>query len=555
MSDGLFGYNINLGGLKGRDAEAQADARAADAHAHLLMTVPGSGIDGPGEINQLRDWEDALDGSTIIRRTYNRHEGDWSLHMPPKEQVQIWKGQGLFSMLHDAPSNEPSLSGTNEEVNRRFVARETEMVYRSADANIKYLSGAFSVGTPHETLIRRGVYDPLLQALHDTREVGGGISAHLYGLANLEAGERVGYDALLDPQRARQAMTDIPWSYPDRFFLLRRPDEFVLRAIEMGISIPNVYATEAKVDLIPDANWVLNQLRSRFGRPEYNFDMRGIQSIELYLKAMLPEMSFQEAVAFVTEYAGRNIFYPDYIKAVILFALNWLWDRPQGHNYFNPSLDTYRKVYLPAINKRLRGKTVTIPPFPDTNDERWKEGKIVADNTNVRSKPRRGQNVVGRIYQPVDGFILTEEKHDDLNNENYTWVPVRYVDEGGIQIKGYIASGYYTFDDKVIPDVPDIPDETLPDDTDVVTQEMVDEAVLKYLQSTEGDKALERVVVANMNLFSDKIFEVMLREWDNHISTQPLADLPLPLVRLISRVGIYTFKSIDPDKQPETSPN
>lgn len=540
--EGLFGLNINLGGLRGRDQEAKEDAARLEARSHLLMTTPSSGIDGPGEIRQLREWEDALEGSQITRRTYSRKEGNWSTYMPVKEQVALWKGQGLFSMLHDAPSNEPALNGSDESLNRRFVARETEMIYRCADAGIAYLTSAFSVGTPDIDLIRRGVYDPLLIALSETRAVGSGISAHLYGLANVEAGERVGYQVLLDPQQARSAMTDTKWPLGN-YYLVKRTDEFMKRADEIGAERPDIFATEAKIDLIPDANWVLNQLRPRYGMPEYNFDMRGIQSIRLLLAAIFPEMSYEQAVAHITAYFGRNVWYADEFKSIMLFSLNWLWDQPQGHNYANPMLRTFLKVYLPEINRILKGQKVT---FPDNNDTRWTMGTLQATGiaTNVRAEPKRGQNVLGQLEGPVTGYELAGESLPDQGGENYTWRIVRFVDTQGKELVGHIAEGFYDFmpeDDKSDPVIID----PLPIE--------IDELNYDLLASNIVDRIMPQVdqwLTDNIQGFITQWLEDNPAEIALHVSAHIL-DTPKSFKLAMARVLYQTALSIEEEFRPK----
>jgi hypothetical protein len=193
-------------------------------------------------------------------------------------------------------------------------------------------------------------------------------------------GEIVGYGALLDP-------IDIQWqkwalSPQNRYWLLRRPDWFYHRANLLGVAMPKVLVTECFIDQIPDASAYLNKVPRHLKLSKYNFDLRGFQAWEAYWRDVYPDKSLNQVLAYMTEHFMTNIIWPNFYEGAMLFAINPLWDTPQGSNYGNPAVSEFRKVHLPAINKKVAG----------TYNMTYEKGKLTISKSfkNIRSAPVNG---------------------------------------------------------------------------------------------------------------------------------------------------------------------
>jgi hypothetical protein len=360
-----IGYNINLGGLRDQVKEAQSNAKVATAPFHLVMTAPANSINTQGDLEALDRWAEIVKPAQLVWRTYSKLESDWSIFPSNDEIVKRWVAENRPQYVRDDPSNEPSLGGTDRENNVRYVKSRTDLLRKAADAGIKVAVGAFSVGTPHESLIFDGTYDDLIRAVVEGEHY---FSVHEYCPGIPGAGDVFPYQELLNPENILKVMKPNPWPIEAAYWLLRRSDRFVVRAREIGLSDPQIIITEAYIDLIPDANDVLNKLRDKYGIPAYNKDMRGVLGWRMYYADAFPEKSFPDVVTQLSKYVEDNVFYPKHIKGVCLFSLNWDWDTPEAHNFLNPSLDDFRRIGLANIDASVSILTPQeLPPPSDTD--------------------------------------------------------------------------------------------------------------------------------------------------------------------------------------------
>jgi hypothetical protein len=345
---GKIGYNINLGGLGKQFEEAQANAKSASAAFHLLMTAPSNGINTQGDAEAIDRWIEKIQPAQIVWRTYSKLEGNWSVFPSNDEIIKRWRAENRPQYIRDDPSNEPSLFGKDPRTNALYVKSRADLLRKAADIGIKVAVGAFSVGTPHESLIANGTYDELIRAVV---EGGHYFSVHEYCPGIPGAGDVFSYEKLLNPDEVMETMKRDPWPVKAVYWLLRRSDRFVVRAREIGLSDPQIIVTESYIDLIPDANDVINQLRDKYGIPAYNKDLRGVLAWRMYYADAFPDKSFSDVITQLSKYIEENIYYPDHIKGVCLFSFNWDWDTPEAHNYLNPYLDDFRRVGLPNLSK------------------------------------------------------------------------------------------------------------------------------------------------------------------------------------------------------------
>lgn len=176
------------------------------------------------------------------------------------------------------------------------------------------------------------------------------------------------------------------------------------RSMTLGLGRFAYGVTEFSWDMMSDINnhnQALDRLKSNFGMPEYNHDLRGITSHRRYFawvlnKATLSDTEFG-AFAFAQSKWAANI-YPDECLFQANFAWNQDWELPEGADYSVPSMRPYRDM-LANYSAAMGGPTpVPPPPPPPTPDP-----VIPMLDAKIRSKATEGT----RIRQaPLNGAIL-----------------------------------------------------------------------------------------------------------------------------------------------------
>lgn len=348
--------------------------RASNASGHLMMIDNGGFFLRAGDLDSIRKVAAALPNCIIMVRLFHRNEGDWQNYPRADIYENHWKwvknqlGAELCKRLvFDSPFNEPRLSGSNAAAAKPFVDYCVALVQAAVNAGIKLAIGAFSVGTPHESLLKT-VYLPLWQicAKH-----GQGIGLHLYGAAIPEIGELVDMRMVLDPKASRAAMQDKRWPLDHAGWLIARAyriikiwEEFRLGTPEHPY--PELYIEESLIDNPFNASNsdTKEEWRRNYGIQRYQYDPRGVSTWERWLVLAFPELSFDKIVAKLVSHARKNIFYHPAFKVVCLFALNAQWDygygehlngtnKEAGSNYDRPEFNNFRSVLLPAINAEI----------------------------------------------------------------------------------------------------------------------------------------------------------------------------------------------------------
>jgi hypothetical protein len=406
-----LGYNILVG-----ERHLAEDISKSGADYHIVVTAPPNGINQKGDIEALDWWQTQLPNSKIIKREYSGLEGDWSLYRSPKDQVAIWKKENRPNFIQDSQVNEPSLAWRDIELHKRYVKREVEIVKRMKDAGLKYAAGAFGVGLPYEGYIQQGIYDDLIKEAEY-------LSAHLYGTGMVDYGEVVDYAVLLEPHDIQWQK----WAYEaaKHYYLLRRPDEFAHRAEFIGAKMPKVLATECFIDQIPDASYYLNKVDRSLKIAQYNYDLRGFQAWEAYWRHVYPSKSLNQVLAYMAEHFLTNVIWPDFYEAAMLFAVNPLWDTPQGSNYGNNAVSEFRKVLLPAINKKVAG-TYTMS---------YEKGTVTITSgyKNVRTAPVNGTQGIDigdiqvgsyELERSTDAVFASGNDWREYRNSQYPELPV-----------------------------------------------------------------------------------------------------------------------------------
>lgn len=353
-----IGYNVNLSAINN---QAQEDAILSNADKHLLMT------DGHNPSPQIQVWKDALGADKIVWRKYDQREGNWT-EFNNGQVISEWIADGHRDVIRDDPSNEPSLGGTDQDNNERYVKHSVDLLNRANNAGFTVAIGAFSVGTPHESMIDNGTYDDLIRAVV---EGGHYISVHEYCPGIPGAGDVFPYAALSHPESVLSEMLTNQWAL-DEYWLLRRSDRFVKRARQLGLADPRIIITECFIDYIPDASTILQKLRPPYGIAEYNNDLRGVLAWRDYYHVAFDGLDYELIVDRLTEYLAHKVYNQSWIHGACLFALNNLWDTPQGHNWLNARLDTFRRVFLPAINSQVTEPPEPEPPEPGPHEILYK---------------------------------------------------------------------------------------------------------------------------------------------------------------------------------------
>ena len=221
-----FGYHIDTESFSHETLLGMVKASGADFH--LLMINPNGYFLGSGDILTIKRWLADIPNASFIIRSYSVSEGDWSVYPKPVEYEVFWRTlakqftpEQLARLVFDDCVNEPNLGGTDVGAARAYVARCVAMVRAASNAGIKFAVGAWSVGTPHESLFETE-YLPLWKALAQYKQ---GISLHAYGAIPLEAGELVPLSVVLDAENAQAVQTKDRWPITHGGWLIEAPEK------------------------------------------------------------------------------------------------------------------------------------------------------------------------------------------------------------------------------------------------------------------------------------------------------------------------------------------
>lgn len=443
-----FGFNWDSGSVS---FEAAIPAmQASNADAHLIMIDSGGFFLRSGDLDTIRKVANAVPRGKLIIRLYSRQEGNWQNYPKASEYGSHWAwvrgqlGDTLTSRLvFDSPFNEPNLAGDNATLAKPFVAYCVQLVIEAYRAEVKLAIGAFSVGTPHESLIETE-YRPLWKALADYKQA---LSVHLYGAIPSEAGELAPLEAVLHASTARNYMSADKWPISHQGWLMARPYRVIEYFRKNGLGIPEIYITECFVDNIfnSQTSWIKEAWKSNYPSVKYP-DPRGVQAWEEYLKDMFPEKPFDEAVAHLLSHARKNIFYHEAFKGACLFALNKQWGYPSGSNkeagsnYEDSQFSRFRATLLPQVNAESYEDTVMI------------RAKISSKTTsNIR--PQADTSSLPILLVLTNAWLEVLISEDPVTtNDGYEWYEVKTD-----SLHGYVAKT----DNLVIEKIVETPTEQL----------------------------------------------------------------------------------------------
>lgn len=445
-----LGYNLDSGSINFEDALVSMKASGADGH--LIMIDNKDFFLHAGDLDTIRKYLAALPNTTIIVRLFHEHQGNWSLYPSAATYKLHWTwvknqlGETLMKrVVLDSPFNEPNLSGDNVAEAQKFVTYCRALVKAAYDAGVKLAIGAFSVGTPHENLLNT-VYADLWRDIDRYKQ---GISWHLYGAGIPELGELADMNLVLDPAKARNAMTIGKWPISYDGWLIARAYR-VIRIFEaLGLGVPEIYVTEAGIDNVFTENQshIKEAWRQKsWAIDAFNRDPRGVQAWENYLveafKQDFTTNVFTRAVAFIFRHLRRNVFYHPAFKVVCIFALNAQWGyaypghpangthAPAGSNFDMPQFRDFRMIYLPAINNEPMGEITPMPTEPVMEAKRIRS----LQESNIRS----AANVTASILH----VIKTDWLEGKFSRDSVTPTETRKWHKIEVTVDGKLISGY-----------------------------------------------------------------------------------------------------------------
>lgn len=440
-----FGYNCDSGSISFESLVASM--RASGGDCHLLMVDNGGFFLKAGDYETIRKYCAAVPDCKFIIRLYHKLEGNWSQYPSALQYEANWKiakqllGNLTERLIFDSPFNEPNLAGDNAVEAKHFVDYCIRLVKAASNAGIKLAVGAFSVGTPHESLIST-VYAPLWRKCD---ELGQGVSVHAYGAAIPELAEYTDLRDALDPKKARAAIRENKWNIGGGW-LIARPFRIIEAYSELGLGTPQIYVTEGIVDNIFNSSNsdIKDEWRNKFGIDAFNRDPRGVQTWERWLlEVFKPDgFDFGQCLKFLFSHARRNIFYHKAFKAVCIFALNAQWgygygDKPNGtnkeagSNFDRPEFEHFRTVDLPAIN----AESLEDNPMPQLYSASFHSLKV----SNVRSANDVNSPILYTLdTNPLSGAITKEG--ETMQGSSFIGLAIEFEHPATqATVKGFIA--------------------------------------------------------------------------------------------------------------------
>lgn len=441
MARNFFGYNINLSDIGDYEAAVRA-CRASQSVMHLLMVVPSNYQDNPrrfGEgINRFIADVGQPETQWVVR-VYSTLEGDWSL-INQSAYMRFVQRMGVGDrVFYDPPANEPSV-GTPE-----FLRGYAEQMYALArDMRREGLTqgvGSFSVGRPREVDIRDGYGDALLRAC---AEFDVPMTIHEYAPLELEAGALYPYAYLDSHPDATQLRSLDPndWRLRQGYPLIRRSDEWVLRADELGLPRPQLLFTEMICDRIGDVpGEVQDSLNAKYGLPEYENNLRGINAWERWAT----ERGYADYDAFLGDHlihAGRHVYNAPHHVAGMLFTLSGseLWTRA-GHNYNEPKRQPFREQQMPRVARALATRPPSTPQFPfppepEEAPESWERGTMVKNHEGERTyfRDQPAGIIVGSVTSTPLAVQYCTDPAYAVNRNGEVWQAVLLEDDSAVWV-------------------------------------------------------------------------------------------------------------------------
>lgn len=324
--------------------------------------------------------------------------------------------------------------------------------------------------------VDNGIWDPLLKFAHDNyRNVI--IDIHVYTLGRAWSQLVDGFP--FDIEKVNNPPESLNWwqrlkghFYP--YWHFGREHPLYVRMLEQGWMKARFGYGECVWDAMADVNDVMQQMRQRFGRPQYTHDMRGILSLRNYY-------------AYLAGFEGREHEYPDELfgehafqdmlwmddvcpinvdyMAIFTMSENIFWiayniGHPEAHTLVENIVSQPGRVF--EIDN---GEEISMFDFPDLNSVHWEEGLLSVDvnSLNFRTEPLGTR--IGSFARGVYSMTL---HNDPINHGGFTWYAVQ-TNLGNGWIAGSNESGTEIFatwqrepdeGPDPIPGPPDVPEES-----------------------------------------------------------------------------------------------
>ncbi|QPC82125.1 hypothetical protein G4Y79_20945 [Phototrophicus methaneseepsis] len=438
--------------IEGRRVGLNINAAAVDDWTELdrtLLSVQPRGNLVMDNANQAIRIANMLPKSIVVGRFYHPRDGRFWLNFLPHEAVEYAKNKG--ARPHDRVwwevNNEPHTG--DEETIRAWIDWEIQTARAFAAEGLHYVTALVPSKSIHKDLVERGIYDPLLQELHDNPFFHLGI--HEYGYLFPMAQWMANYPRNMFSTAAMQPENwpgEIPWSrradgvLPDNWHL-GRVAWLQIRAEEMDLGRIPYIITEAMHDNMDDVSrLVLPDITGTLPIKEWvkqfngGHDVNGMRSLEGLYQRVLPGWPFEDLLYLMMRW-GDLIYSPECI-AICLFTystnLDWYWF------WVQPLKTLLSKLALLPIRRGLmEGIPVVEYPVIDapTALQPYTVQSVFASGIRIREQPRTSSAQVGlvpaealsgRVYNPAEPII----------GGDYQWVFVELVLDGQT-VRGWVA--------------------------------------------------------------------------------------------------------------------
>lgn len=239
--------------------------------------------------------------------------------------------------------NEPD--GGDDAANvRKLVQWLTDVTRYMTDDGYKVVVGSFPVGNPEMREVQAGLFDPLLQVVHERSSMVR-LDVHEYTGILLPFG--VGFwttDMLKDGDFVQpsnwptpEGMPDVLNTYVPHVHHILRSSWFLKRAYDNGWNDIKIVISEYGWDRMPDLTYasdnIYEWMTRNFGMPKPYRSMRGAYSYTNVWKHYYPNWSTARAIFEQLKWGDR--IYPDAYEGMMLFT--WSdgteWDRDYGFNF------------------------------------------------------------------------------------------------------------------------------------------------------------------------------------------------------------------------------
>lgn len=363
----------------------------------VILVMDGIGL----AADMVRRYPNAV----VIHRDYSIHEGEEFLRVDPVTWVNHWDQQGnsigtdINKRIVRYSTNEPSLGNFVTQ----YVSAEVELLNEAARRGYRVASGNFAVGTYQQHEILSGIFDPLIRAVMNGNHyfafheyttallpfgVGQMPKDHLLNSSDVQVSSwarpsQLPFDYWILPANAQSVDEDevlpfgieqyyeylstLPESFEAQtttrilppYWHILRSSWFVIRGRELGYNNIPIVLTECCWDNLGDIGTeILNVMRSRYGLPEYMYDMRGINSYRNLWSFYWGSNGWNTAQAAYWQLAWLDSIYP---SNYIGFA-QFTWSSNAGWASFDMS--GYREGWYGEFQRLIEGHRRNV--FADT---------------------------------------------------------------------------------------------------------------------------------------------------------------------------------------------